>query len=86
MSQVRIATHSDYQGMGYGRRAIELLEKYYEGSLAGLEEDTEVLEEKINRVDEEVDDELLSFCLTLETMTEMLVYLKVFIMSHFLGR
>ena len=71
--------------MGYGRRAIELLEKYYEGSLAGLEEDTEVLEEKINRVDEEVD-ELLSFCLTLETMTEMLVYLEVFIMSHFLGR
>jgi len=30
---VRIATHPDYQGMGYGSRAMELLEKYYEGKL-----------------------------------------------------
>ncbi|XP_018326936.1 RNA cytidine acetyltransferase isoform X2 [Agrilus planipennis] len=27
---VRIATHPDYQGMGYGTRALELLKKYYE--------------------------------------------------------
>lgn len=30
---VRIATHTDVHKMGYGSRAIELLTKYYEGSL-----------------------------------------------------
>ena len=30
---VRIATHPDYQNMGYGRRAMELLKNYYEGKI-----------------------------------------------------
>eukprot|EP00127_Corallochytrium_limacisporum_P006349 Clim_evm60s225 gene=Clim_evmTU60s225 len=30
---VRIATHPDYTGMGYGRRAMELLEDYYGGNI-----------------------------------------------------
>lgn len=30
---VRIATHPAAQGMGYGSRALHLLEKYYEGEL-----------------------------------------------------
>lgn len=35
---VRIATHPDYQGMGYGSRALELLEKYYLGKMTSLTE------------------------------------------------
>lgn len=32
---VRIATHSDAQGMGYGGRAVELLYKYFGGEMGG---------------------------------------------------
>ena len=35
---VRIATHPDAQGMGYGSRALELLQKYYEGALINVDE------------------------------------------------
>ncbi|XP_067850129.1 RNA cytidine acetyltransferase [Heptranchias perlo] len=35
---VRIAVHPDYQGMGYGSRAMELLQMYYEGKFPCLEE------------------------------------------------
>eukprot|EP00744_Colponema_vietnamica_P001874 GILI01003043.1.p1 GENE.GILI01003043.1~~GILI01003043.1.p1 ORF type:complete len:988 (+),score=306.27 GILI01003043.1:355-2964(+) len=35
---VRIATHPDIQRMGYGSRALELLKRYYEGQLTGLDE------------------------------------------------
>lgn len=40
---VRIATHPDYQGMGYGTRALFLLSQYYEGRTINLSEmvDTE---------------------------------------------
>ncbi|XP_028411491.1 RNA cytidine acetyltransferase-like isoform X2 [Dendronephthya gigantea] len=37
---VRIATHPDYQGMGYGKRALQLLIQYYEGKIADLSEST----------------------------------------------
>lgn len=30
---VRIATHPDYQGMGYGKRAIEQLQAFYDHRL-----------------------------------------------------
>ena len=40
-TKVRIATHPNYQGMGYGSKALELLEKYYEGSMASLDESHE---------------------------------------------
>ncbi|EGD74543.1 hypothetical protein PTSG_05907 [Salpingoeca rosetta] len=35
---VRIATHPDYQGMGYGKRAIEQLKAFYDGKLLDLSE------------------------------------------------
>ena len=35
---VRIATHPDFQGMGYGTRALSLLLDYYEGRLPSLSE------------------------------------------------
>ncbi|XP_014674261.1 PREDICTED: N-acetyltransferase 10-like [Priapulus caudatus] len=35
---VRIATHPDYQGMGYGSRALQLLQKYYEGKFPSLDD------------------------------------------------
>ncbi|XP_042309853.1 RNA cytidine acetyltransferase [Sceloporus undulatus] len=35
---VRIAVHPDYQGMGYGSRALHLLQMYYEGKFPCLEE------------------------------------------------
>ncbi|CAG0894582.1 unnamed protein product [Cyprideis torosa] len=33
---VRIATHPDYQGMGYGSRALDLLERYFVGEMVSL--------------------------------------------------
>jgi len=35
---VRIATHTDYQSMGYGKRAMKLLQEYYEGKIVGVDE------------------------------------------------
>ncbi|KAG9473198.1 hypothetical protein GDO78_022901 [Eleutherodactylus coqui] len=35
---VRIAVHPDYQGMGYGSQALQLLQMYYEGQFPCLEE------------------------------------------------
>ncbi|KAK7152251.1 hypothetical protein R3I94_008545 [Phoxinus phoxinus] len=35
---VRIAVNPDYQGMGYGSRALQLLEQYYEGQFPLLDE------------------------------------------------
>lgn len=35
---VRIATHPDYQGMGYGKRAMKLLQEYYEGKIVSVDE------------------------------------------------
>ncbi|XP_040574778.1 RNA cytidine acetyltransferase [Lepeophtheirus salmonis] len=53
---VRIATHPDYQRMGYGRRAMELLQRYYEHSFVDLNESKKVVSEKdgvINTVTDE---------------------------------
>ncbi|ORX58725.1 DUF699-domain-containing protein [Hesseltinella vesiculosa] len=35
---VRIATHPDYAGMGYGSRALDLLTSYYQGEVADIRE------------------------------------------------
>jgi N-acetyltransferase 10 len=35
---VRIATHPDYQKMGYGSRSLELLASYYQGDIVNLDE------------------------------------------------
>ncbi|KAJ2723181.1 N-acetyltransferase 10 [Coemansia sp. Benny D115] len=37
---VRIATHPDYTGMGYGARALEQLRDYYQGRMHSLSEDS----------------------------------------------
>ncbi|TMW60405.1 hypothetical protein Poli38472_000447 [Pythium oligandrum] len=53
---VRIATHPDVTGMGYGSRAIELLTKYYQGEITGdLQADEE--EKKAKKDDEEDEEE-----------------------------
>lgn len=39
---VRVATHPEYQRMGYGSRSLELLQLYYEGQLTTLDEHTDV--------------------------------------------
>jgi N-acetyltransferase 10 len=36
---VRIATHPDYAGMGYGSRSLQLLTQYYQGEIQSLDED-----------------------------------------------
>jgi len=35
---VRIATHPDFQKMGYGSRALQLLQNYYEGKITNISE------------------------------------------------
>ncbi|KAK1928471.1 RNA cytidine acetyltransferase [Phytophthora citrophthora] len=54
---VRIATHPDVTGMGYGSRAIELLTKYYQGEItsdvAGAESEEKEEEEKVEDDDED---------------------------------
>lgn len=48
---VRIATNPDYIQMGYGSKALELLNDFYEGKFANLSEDVDNLGEKtITRV------------------------------------
>ncbi|XP_077994185.1 RNA cytidine acetyltransferase-like isoform X2 [Glandiceps talaboti] len=49
---VRIATHPDYQGMGYGSRALTLLQHYYEGKIPNLSEGTAKTQD-IHTVDSE---------------------------------
>jgi len=39
---VRIATHPEYQRMGYGSRTIKLLQKYYEGEMVNMAEKASV--------------------------------------------
>ncbi|CAF0885538.1 unnamed protein product [Brachionus calyciflorus] len=49
---VRIATHPEYQGMGYGQRAMNLLKDYYEGKMLSLNENEKV-DEEIKPVEDE---------------------------------
>eukprot|EP01114_Cavostelium_apophysatum_P015200 TRINITY_DN4099_c0_g1_i2.p1 TRINITY_DN4099_c0_g1~~TRINITY_DN4099_c0_g1_i2.p1 ORF type:complete len:1031 (-),score=293.42 TRINITY_DN4099_c0_g1_i2:2-3094(-) len=39
---VRIATHPEYQKMGYGSKALELLQQYYQGLIVNLDEEEEI--------------------------------------------
>ncbi|KAI1232759.1 N-acetyltransferase 10, partial [Lamprotornis superbus] len=50
---VRIAVHPDYQGMGYGSRALTLLQMYYEGKFPCLEEETVQKPKEITTVSSE---------------------------------
>ena len=38
---VRLATHPHYQRMGYGTKALQLLEKYFQGHIINIDEDIE---------------------------------------------
>ncbi|VDI03871.1 Hypothetical predicted protein [Mytilus galloprovincialis] len=49
---VRIATHPDYQSMGYGTRAMNLLQQYYKGEMISLSE-TKDIEDNVTPVDEQ---------------------------------
>jgi len=55
---VRIATHPDYQRMGYGQRAVELLQTYYRGGMVAVTEPEEpetidtVVEEELGLLEE----------------------------------
>lgn len=53
---VRIATHPNYQRMGYGKRALQLLMNYYEGKFTSLNED-DTLEENSEVEDEETNED-----------------------------
>ncbi|KKY23683.1 putative nucleolar atpase [Diplodia seriata] len=54
---VRIATNPDYIGMGYGRKAIELLTDFYQGKFTSLSEVDPAEEETMVRVtDEELEE------------------------------
>ena len=50
---IRIATHPDYQRMGYGSKSLELLQKYYEMKVPNLMEEDAELKEEIDSVLEE---------------------------------
>ncbi|XP_075402029.1 RNA cytidine acetyltransferase [Tenrec ecaudatus] len=50
---VRIAVHPDYQGMGYGSRALQLLQMYYEGRFPCLEEKVVEASQDIHTVSSE---------------------------------
>lgn len=47
---VRIATNPEYSGMGYGSRAMELLQDYYLGKFTDISESTELNDHTITRV------------------------------------
>lgn len=64
---VRIATHPDFQKMGYGRRAIQQLMEYYSGNIVSLNEDEDDSHNNVNNgdssttkiTDEDIDGDLL---------------------------
>lgn len=58
---VRIATHPNYQRMGYGKRALKLLKDYYKGKFTPIDEDFEVnkTNPKLSRDEEKDDGKLL---------------------------
>ncbi|XP_040894822.1 RNA cytidine acetyltransferase [Toxotes jaculatrix] len=50
---VRIAVNPDYQGMGYGSRALQLLQMYYEGKFPTMDESTHLNHNEITSVSSE---------------------------------
>uniref|UniRef100_A0A7N6AI95 RNA cytidine acetyltransferase n=1 Tax=Anabas testudineus TaxID=64144 RepID=A0A7N6AI95_ANATE len=50
---VRIAVNPDYQGMGYGSRALQLLQMYYEGKFPTMDENTHTNHNEITSVSSE---------------------------------
>lgn len=54
--KVRIATHPNCQGMGYGGQALSLLQKYFEGKIYDISEANETSDDEhtITRVTDDV--------------------------------
>ncbi|XP_012671087.1 RNA cytidine acetyltransferase [Clupea harengus] len=50
---VRIAVNPDYQGMGYGSRALQLLQQYYEGQFPLLDEKESTTSSQITSISSE---------------------------------
>ncbi|XP_013884650.1 RNA cytidine acetyltransferase [Austrofundulus limnaeus] len=50
---VRIAVNPDYQGMGYGSRALQLLQMYYEGKFPATDESVQPNQSEITSVSSE---------------------------------
>ncbi|XP_008277137.1 RNA cytidine acetyltransferase [Stegastes partitus] len=50
---VRIAVNPDYQGMGYGSRALQLLQMYYEGKFPTMDESTKSNHNEITSISSE---------------------------------
>ncbi|KAM3842509.1 RNA cytidine acetyltransferase [Diretmus argenteus] len=50
---VRIAVNPDYQGMGYGSRALQLLQMYYEGKFPTMDENAHASNSEITSVSSE---------------------------------
>lgn len=58
---VRIAVNPEYTKMGYGSKALQLLQEFYEGRFASLDENDSYIDEKMVRVtDEELEDASLT--------------------------
>lgn len=55
---VRIATHPDYQKMGYGSRALELLTDYFNGKYASIDDEGNQLDEGKYSINKLVDEDL----------------------------
>ncbi|XP_029009376.1 RNA cytidine acetyltransferase [Betta splendens] len=50
---VRIAVNPEYQGMGYGSRALQLLQMYYEGKFPTMDENTQSKHNEITSISSE---------------------------------
>uniref|UniRef100_A0A6Q2ZQL4 RNA cytidine acetyltransferase n=1 Tax=Esox lucius TaxID=8010 RepID=A0A6Q2ZQL4_ESOLU len=50
---VRVAVHPDYQGMGYGSRALQQLQLYYEGQFPYMDENAQIANSEITSVTSE---------------------------------
>lgn len=54
---VRIATHPNYQRMGYGKKAMQLLKSYYEGKFTSLNENDSAVNNDDSEGYEEINEE-----------------------------
>ncbi|KNE71131.1 hypothetical protein AMAG_15800 [Allomyces macrogynus ATCC 38327] len=69
---VRIATHPDYMGMGYGSHALEQLEQYYKGSFDLLEDTVPNVTSRISSLDNmDQDDALHNEDITVRSADQM---------------
>ncbi|CUA78060.1 hypothetical protein RSOLAG22IIIB_02675 [Rhizoctonia solani] len=68
---VRIATHPDYAGMGYGSRALKALESFYNGELFNLDETPEETQEEGYRPTIDPNATLLTDKIAVRSATQM---------------